>query len=53
LQIVSQIGNLDGGVWDLIDNVDLNMVGFMIVVAFVVAWISALTWFKVARIVER
>jgi high-affinity nickel-transport protein len=53
LQIISQIGNFDGGVWDLIKNFDLNAVGFMIVVAFVVAWISALTWFKLAHVEER
>jgi high-affinity nickel-transport protein len=53
LQIVSQIGNFDGGAWNLINNFDLNTVGFMIVIAFAVTWISALTWFKMAHVEER
>jgi high-affinity nickel-transport protein len=53
LQIISQIGNFTGGAWDLIDDVDLNQMGFTIVVTFVVAWAGAFTWYKLGRVEER
>ena len=53
LQIISQIGNFDGGAWDLLNGFDLNSVGFIIVGRFVVAWVIAFSWFKLGRVEER
>jgi nickel/cobalt transporter (NiCoT) family protein len=53
LQITDQLAGLEGGFWDAINSVDLSTLGFIIVGAFVVAWIAAFTVFKARNVEER
>jgi len=53
LQILSGQFNWAGGVWNVINNLDFNKMGFIIVVAFVVTWVAAFTIWKTRRIEER
>jgi len=53
-QIMIQIFKLRGGIYDLIANFDfIGKAGYVIVAAFVVAWVSAFAIYKVRRIDER
>ena len=45
--------NLNGGVWDFVSNLDLNMVGYFIVALFVATWAIALAVWRFGRIEER
>jgi high-affinity nickel-transport protein len=45
--------NLSGGVWSSIANLDLNLVGYLIVGLFVVTWVVALAIWRFGRIEER
>jgi high-affinity nickel-transport protein len=51
--IVGERFGLTGPVWDQIASVDLNMVGYLVVVLFVVTWIGALLIWRYGRIEER
>jgi len=53
LQILAKALDLKGGVWDAIGKLDFGNMGFIIVGAFVVAWIAAFTLFKLRRVEER
>jgi high-affinity nickel-transport protein len=53
LQILSGQFNWAGGVWNVVNNLDFNKMGFIIVVAFVVTWVAAFTIWKTRRIEER
>jgi nickel/cobalt transporter (NiCoT) family protein len=53
LQILSGQFNWAGGFWAVIDNLDFNKMGFIIVAAFAVTWIAAFTIWKARRIEER
>ncbi|MDX6553549.1 MAG: nickel/cobalt transporter (NiCoT) family protein [Gaiellales bacterium] len=44
---------LTGGVWDFVSGLDLNLVGYLIVVLFVATWVSALAIWRFGRIEER
>jgi high-affinity nickel-transport protein len=44
---------LTGGVWDFVSNLDLNIVGYVIVGLFVVTWMIALAVWRFAHIEER
>jgi high-affinity nickel-transport protein len=44
---------LRGGVWRWVSNLDLNVLGFVIVALFVLTWVLALLVWRVARIEER
>jgi high-affinity nickel-transport protein len=44
---------LSGGVWDLVKEVDLNLVGYAIVGLFVVTWALALGIWRFGRVEER
>jgi high-affinity nickel-transport protein len=52
-QIIGQIGNLSGGFWDLISNVDLGSIGYVIVGGFVIAWAVAFAFFKFRNVEDR
>jgi high-affinity nickel-transport protein len=45
--------NLNGGVWDFVSNLDLNIVGYFIVGLFVVTWAIAATVWRLGNIEER
>ncbi|MGI8914765.1 MAG: HoxN/HupN/NixA family nickel/cobalt transporter [Chloroflexota bacterium] len=53
LQILSSQLNWAGGFWDLVNNLDFNKMGFIIVAAFIITWIGAFTIWKTRRIEER
>ena len=53
LQILTQVADLSGGFWDAISGLSFANMGFFIVGAFVVTWITAFTIFKVRRVDER
>nr|WP_249010872.1 HoxN/HupN/NixA family nickel/cobalt transporter [Conexibacter sp. DBS9H8] len=44
---------LTGGFWNWFENIDINVLGFMIVGMFVVTWAMALTVWRVGRFEER
>jgi high-affinity nickel-transport protein len=45
--------SLNGGVWDLIANIDLNAVGYIVVALFVVTWVGAFAVWRFGRIEEK
>jgi high-affinity nickel-transport protein len=53
LQILSGQFNWAGGFWYIVDNLDFNKMGFIIVAAFIVTWVAAFTIWKTRRIEER
>ena len=53
LQIVARVANLHGAFWDWAGNFDLSTLGFVIVAAFIVAWLIAFGVFKARRVEER
>jgi high-affinity nickel-transport protein len=53
LQIASQMAGLQGGFWDVLGEMDLSILGFVIVGAFVLAWVAAIAIFKFRRVEER
>jgi high-affinity nickel-transport protein len=53
LQILSSVFGLQGGLFVVVNALDFSKMGFIIVGAFVVAWVGALTVYKVRRIDER
>jgi high-affinity nickel-transport protein len=54
VQILIQALNLKGGIFTAISGFDLiGRAGFLIVAAFVIAWIAALAIYKARRIDER
>ena len=44
---------LQGGLWDAVSGVDLNLVGYAVVGLFAVTWLAAVLVWRVARIEER
>lgn len=53
LQILGGQLNLDGGVWTVINSINFNVMGFVIVTAFILTWIIAFAVWKTQRIEER
>jgi len=53
LGMLSEEFGWTGGVWDWIGGLDLNVMGFVIVGMFVLAWIAALLIWRFGRIEER
>jgi high-affinity nickel-transport protein len=45
--------DLNGGIWDFVSNLDLNIVGYFIVALFVATWAIALAVWHFGRIEER
>ena len=53
MAILTQWLHLQGGVWDLVAAVDLNVVGYIIVGMFILTWVVALGIWRVGRIEQR
>jgi high-affinity nickel-transport protein len=53
LQIFSEEFGLAGGPWNVINRIDFNLMGFIIVGVFILTWIVALAIWKTLRIEER
>ncbi len=53
IQLMSSIANAQGGVWDFINSLDFETMGFIVVGAFVLTWAGAFTYYKLARVEER
>ncbi len=53
LGILAEKANLTGGFWGWISNLDLNVVGYLIVGLFVITWAAALLVWKYGRIEEK
>jgi high-affinity nickel-transport protein len=53
MSVLAEKLSLTGGVWDWVSNVDLNMVGYAIVVMFVFTWVLALAVWRFGHIEER
>jgi high-affinity nickel-transport protein len=51
--LVAQHLNLSGAFWNWFENIDLNVLGFLIVGMFVATWVIALAVWHFARIEER
>jgi nickel/cobalt transporter (NiCoT) family protein len=50
--VASQLG-LSGSFWTWFENIDINLLGFVIVAMFVAAWVIALAIWRLGRIEER
>jgi high-affinity nickel-transport protein len=53
VQILTMVLHLQGGAWDLANAIDFNVMGFVIVGAFILTWVVAFAVFKLRRIDER
>ena len=53
LSVLAERLSLSGGVWDGVADVDLNVVGYVIVGLFVVTWALALAVWRFGRVEER
>jgi high-affinity nickel-transport protein len=53
LQILSEQFDLTGGLWDVINGLDFNLMGFIIVGVFILTWVAAYFIWKTRRIEER
>jgi nickel/cobalt transporter (NiCoT) family protein len=56
VELIAALGEklgLDGGLWDMVNAIDLNFVGYAIVALFVLTWIVALAVWRFGRIEER
>jgi len=53
LSVLADKLSLSGGIWDLVSNLDLNMVGYVIVGVFIGTWAVALAVWYFGRIEER
>jgi high-affinity nickel-transport protein len=53
LSVLADKLRLDGGAWDAVSNLDLNLVGYAIVGLFVVTWAIALAVWRFGRIEEK
>ena len=51
--LIAQELNLSGGFWDWFENININMLGFIIVGMFVATWAIALSVWRFGRIEER
>ena len=51
--VLSDKLDLHGGVWDFMDNFNINRAGYIVVALFVVVWLGAVTYWKAARVETR
>ncbi|HYY99949.1 MAG TPA: HoxN/HupN/NixA family nickel/cobalt transporter [Candidatus Binatia bacterium] len=51
--LISDLVNVQGGVWDVIGGLDFETLGFVIVGAFIVTWVVSFAYFKLGRVEER
>ncbi|HKT84085.1 MAG TPA: HoxN/HupN/NixA family nickel/cobalt transporter [Solirubrobacterales bacterium] len=52
-QIFIHVTNARGGVWDVVAGLNFNVMGFIIVAAFILTWVAALAFFKLRHVEER
>jgi high-affinity nickel-transport protein len=53
LGLIAQGANLDSPFWNLVRGFNINMAGYVIVGVFVVTWVAALAYWRLARVEER
>jgi high-affinity nickel-transport protein len=53
LSVLAAKLGLSGGLWDVVAGLDLNVVGYLLVAAFVLTWAVALAVWRLGRIEER
>jgi high-affinity nickel-transport protein len=53
LSILGEKLSLQGGAWDLILGIDMNVLGYLVVGLFVLTWVGALALWRFGRIEER
>ena len=53
MQLLSEHAGLHGGIWDLVGGLDFQLLGYLIVAAFVLCWIGSMVLYRVRRIEER
>ena len=53
LSLVAQSLGLTGGIWNVFGSLDLNLIGIIIVVMFVVTWVVAMAVWRFGHIEER
>jgi high-affinity nickel-transport protein len=53
LSVIADKLSLDGGIWDFVSNLDLNLVGYAVVGLFVLTWALALAVWRFGHIEER
>ena len=49
LSVIATQLNLSGGVWDLVNNLDLNTLGFFIIGVFILSWLVSAVIYKVRK----
>jgi high-affinity nickel-transport protein len=52
-QLIATTANLNGGIWDFVGNLNFNVMGFVMVGAFIVAWAGAIIIYKTRHVEER
>ena len=53
LQVLSAHTHLHGAFWDFLKGLDFELLGYLIVGAFIAFWLASVIWYKVRRIDER
>jgi high-affinity nickel-transport protein len=53
LQVLSTHTHLHGPFWDWLNGLDFELLGYVIVGAFVAFWLASIAWYKIRRIDER
>ena len=53
LQVISGQLNLSGGIWDFVNEFNLNSAGYFIVAAFAIVWTFALLLWRFGKIEDR
>jgi high-affinity nickel-transport protein len=53
LRLLSDHTDRSGGFWDWLDRLDFELLGYVIVAAFIVFWLASIAWYKARRIDER
>ncbi|MBO0705940.1 MAG: HoxN/HupN/NixA family nickel/cobalt transporter [Candidatus Dormibacteraeota bacterium] len=51
--LLTDVVKVQGGFWDVLGGLDFEMLGFVIVGAFVVTWVASFAYFKLGRVEER
>jgi nickel/cobalt transporter (NiCoT) family protein len=53
LQVLSTHAHLSGPFWDWLNGLDFELLGYVIVAAFIAFWIASVVWYKARRIEDR
>jgi high-affinity nickel-transport protein len=53
LQVLSSHTHFHGAFWDFLNGLNFELLGYLIVGAFIVFWIASVLWYKLRRIDER